>query len=218
MSKMRNAVAGIVLAQLALFIPETAQAQDGLTGADGAFHGLYAGLEIGAATASGDTDYPVLSGGTLDASFDPDNGRSFGVLVGYNLQRGNILYGAEARYSNLSYVLERGAPAPENREVMDFADVRGRVGYIRGDFLLYGAVGWSWSRLRVHPSAAFESRESQTTLDGFNIGVGVEYNVTDRWFVAADYTYRDVSGQFDEASNDSDFDLSTITARVAYRF
>lgn len=218
MPKMLNAAVVFVMAPLALFTPEAVQAQDGLTGSDSAFQGFYAGLEIGAATASGDTDYPVLSGGTVDESFDPDNGRSFGVLVGYNMQRGNILYGAEARYSNLSYVLERGEPAPENREVMDFADIRGRVGYVRGDFLLYGAVGWSWSRLRIHPSRAFESRESQTTLDGFNIGVGVEYNVTDRWFVAADYTYRDVSGGFDEASNDSDFDLSTITARVAYRF
>ncbi|WP_171122923.1 MULTISPECIES: outer membrane protein [unclassified Ruegeria] len=194
-------------------VPDAAHADS--TSAASAFEGVYAGLEIGAAAADGTTDFPVLSGGTRNASFDPDNGRSFGALFGYNMQRGDMIYGAEVRYSNLSHVVEKGDP--ETREVMDFADLRGRVGYVNGDFMFYGALGWSWSRLRVHPSAQFD-RESQTTLDGFNIGLGMEYNFNDRWFAGADYTYRDVSGDFDDAPNDSDFDLSTITARVAYRF
>ncbi|MCG7521033.1 hypothetical protein MHN28_15325 [Ruegeria sp. Ofav3-42] len=46
----------------------------------------------------------------------------------------------------------------------------------------------------------------------------MEYNVSDKWLVGADNTYRDLSGRLDGASDDSDIDLSTITARVAYRF
>lgn len=204
------------LLPLVELLPGTALAQN--TAADSAFHGAYAGLELGAATADGTTDYPVLSGGTVNASFDPDNGRSFGVVAGYNLQRGNLIYGAEVRYSNMSHVLQNDAPDPERREVLDFSDIRGKVGYVRGDLMVYGALGWSWSRFRVHPSATFDDRDSQTTLNGFNVGLGMEYNISDRWFLGADYTYRDLSGGFDEAPNDSDIDLSTITARVAYRF
>ncbi len=193
--------------------PDLAYADN--SAAASAFQGAYAGLELGAAAADGMTDFPVLSGGTRNTSFDPDTGRSFGVALGYDMQRGDMIYGAEVRYSNLSHVVEKGNP--ETREVMDFADLRGRVGYVNGDFMFYGALGWSWSRLRVHPSAQFD-RDSQTTLDGFNIGLGMEYNFNDRWSLGADYTYRDVSGEFDDAPNDSDFDLSTLTARVAYRF
>ncbi|WP_170467236.1 outer membrane protein [Ruegeria arenilitoris] len=211
-----KAVALVSLLPLAQFMPNLAHAQS--TATDSAFDGAYVGLELGAATSDGTTDYPVLSGGNVNATFDPDNGRSFGGLVGYNMQRGDWIYSAEFRYSNMSHVLQNDAPDPERREVLDFSDLRGRVGYVTGDFMFYGALGWSWSRFRVHPSRTFKPRDSQTTLNGFNIGLGMEYNVSDKWLVGADYTYRDLSGRFDDASSDSDIDLSTITARVAYRF
>ncbi|WP_170427243.1 outer membrane protein [Ruegeria arenilitoris] len=213
--------APVFIFPLLQFIPDVANAQNGATGNIAnysAFQGAYFGLELGAAFSDGTTDYPLVSGGTSNAPFDPGNGRSFGALAGYNWQRGDIIYGAEVRYSNLTDVLQKNPPALETREVLEFADIRGRVGYAKGDFLFYGALGWSWARFRVHPSLFFEGRESQTTLDGFNIGLGMEYNFSERWFVGADYTYRDISGRFDEASRDSDIDLSTITARVAYRF
>ncbi len=182
------------------------------------FEGAYAGLELGAARADGNADYPVLSGGNVSGPYDPDNGRGYGILAGYNVQNGNMIYGAELRYTNLIDVSERGASDAEIREVLDVADIRGRVGYARGDVLFYGALGWSWSRFRVHPSRLFEGRDSQITMDGFNVGLGVEYNFSDNWVVGGDFTYRDVSGRFDEASSDTDIDISTISARLAYRF
>ncbi|MCG7521032.1 outer membrane protein [Ruegeria sp. Ofav3-42] len=136
-----KAVALVSLLPLVQFIPNLALAQNTATGS--AFDGAYVGLELGAATSDGTTDYPVLSGGNVNASIDPDNGRSFGGLVGYNLQRGDWIYGAEFRYSNMSHVLQNDAPDPERREVLDFSDLRGRVGYVNGDFMFYGALGWS---------------------------------------------------------------------------
>ncbi len=209
-------VALVSLLLLVQSLPDIARAQN--SSAESSFDGVYLGLELGAAAADGTTDYPVLSGGTVNASFDPDNGRSYGAVVGYNLQRGQLVYGAEIRYSNLSQVVQNDTPDPERRDVQYFADLRGRVGYVRGDLMVYGALGWSWSRFHVHPSANFTGRDSQTSLNGFNVGVGVEYNVSKRWFIGADYTYRDMNGGFDEAPDDLDIDLSTITARVAYRF
>ncbi len=195
----------------------TSAASQGVSGASD-FEGAYAGLELGAVRADGDADYPVLAGGTVSGPYDPDNGRGYGILAGYNVQNGNVVYGAELRYTNLIDVSERGASDAEIREVLDVADIRGRVGYARGDVLIYGSLGWSWSRFRVHPSRLFEGRDSQITLDGFNVGLGVEYNFSENWYVGGDFTYRDISGRFDEANNDTDVDLSTISARVAYRF
>ncbi|WP_170482585.1 outer membrane protein [Ruegeria arenilitoris] len=180
--------------------------------------GPYVALDLAAANAKGNSEIPILSGGTERGSFDSGTGRGFNAAIGYNVVNGRYLYGAEFRYSNLVDVSERSSSGRENREALDLADVRGRFGIIQGDFLYYGAIGWSWSRFRVHPSRKFGPRESLTLLDGFNIGVGVEYNLSDRWFLGGEYSYRDLSGRFDEASNDTSIDLGLISARVGFRF
>ncbi len=180
--------------------------------------GSYVALELAAANASGTSEFPILSGGTETSNFDAGSGRGLNAAFGYNVLRGRYFYGAEFRYSNLIDVSERSSSGRENREVLDVADIRGRFGLIQGNFLYYGALGWSWSRFRVHPSRNFENRESQTTLDGFNIGVGLEYNFSERWFIGGEYSYRDLSGKFEEANDETSIDLGLLSARVGFRF
>ncbi|WP_425044223.1 outer membrane protein [Primorskyibacter sp. S87] len=213
---MRLTKALLLTSALGLGTPALAEATSGP--AVNAFEGAYAGLGLGAATASGTTDYPVLSGGTVYAPFDPGTGKVLSAFFGYNFQRGDVVYGAEARYINLVRLADRDPATPEDREVMDMADIRGRVGYVMGDLMVYGAVGWSWAQFRVHPGSGFGARPNQTSLTGLNLGLGLEYNLSERWRVSGDFTYRDLNGKFEEAVQDTDLKVSTLSVQLAYRF
>lgn len=193
-----------------------ASAGDGA--ANATFDGFYLGLGLGLADADGNTEYPVIAGGTTSGSYDPGSGRAYNAFVGYNHQNGPFVYGAEIRYSNLTGLNSGDAAAPEVLEITTATDIRGRVGYVTGDFLVYGTLGWSWASLRVHPGAQFGGRQNTADLDGLNYGLGVEYSINDRWSAGADLTLRDLDGSFDEATTGTDTDLNTLTFRLGYRF
>ncbi|SLN19896.1 hypothetical protein TRL7639_00470 [Falsiruegeria litorea R37] len=101
---------------------------------------------------------------------------------------------------------------------MEYADLRFRLGYVRGKVLFYGAAGWSWAKFRVHPGSVFTPRPNQTNLFGPSVGLGMEYNLSERWLFGADYTIRKLNGKFGEAASETDLDVGSLTFRVAYRF
>lgn len=165
------------------------------------FAGAYAGLEFGKVGSTGDetiTTGPIFS---PDISFT--NGDALGAFAGYNAQSGRFVYGGELRYLSFDD-FELGGFDGDN-----VIDVRGRVGFVTGSVMLYGALGWSWwstSNLSVDGD-----------LDGVNLGVGMEYNVTDRFLLGVDYTLRKVDGNL-SADREYDGDLDTISLRAGMRF
>ncbi|MBO9452146.1 porin family protein [Tropicibacter sp. R16_0] len=185
---------------------------------DDLFDGAYVGFSIGAATADGTTEYPLLAGGTRFAPFDPGTGQGYGTFAGYNFQRDNLIYGVELHYINMVRVADRNSAAQEAREVIELVDLRGRVGYVNGNLMVYGALGYSWAKFRVHPGSGFGPRDNQTNLTGLNVGLGLEYAVNDSWLVGAEYTYRDLNGRFSEATRDTNLDVSNVSLRVIYKF
>ncbi|MGV6803125.1 MAG: outer membrane protein [Ruegeria sp.] len=187
-----------------------------LRNSDRSFAGAYVGLGLGVASADGTTDYPVLSGGTRYAPYDPSDGNALSGFAGYNFLRGNVVYGAEIRVVNLTQLSQ--SDASEDREVMDLADIRGRLGHRFENWMVYGALGWSWAKFRVHPGSGFGERRNQTTLQGYNLALGVERILSDRWLLGGEIAYRDLNGRFDEASRDTDMNLSTISFRLSYKF
>ena len=182
------------------------------------FDGFYVGAALGFAEGSGDADAPVLSGGTTNEPFDADTGQAYSVFGGYQMRLEDYVLGAEARYVNLSDVAESSASGSEDREVTGVTDFRGRIGYVTGDWMFYGALGWSWANFRVHPGVGFGGRDNSTTLDGLNYGLGAEYMISNRWSLGADLTFRDLSGDFGEASRTSDIDVNTFSMRLGYQF
>ena len=195
-------------------------AQDAPSEGPPGFDGFYVTLGLGASFGDGETDFPVLSGGTRIASFDPGTGSALGLSGGYNWRNGNIVYGADFQYLNFNNLTATEDPVNETREVLGVVDLRGRVGYATGDLLLYGALGWSWSRLHIHPGLAYgdQGRDNSADLNGVSIGVGAEYNFTERFFGAAEYTYRNLSGEFEETTTSNEIDVSTAVVRVGFRF
>jgi len=186
------------------------------------FEGAYVGGILGLAVGNGVTDSPLLSGGTVVEPFDPDIGRIQGFYAGYSFQNGNIVYGGEAVYAGLVGVI--ADTNLEDREAVRVLDIRGKLGYVIGEFMIYGTLGWSSVQMHAHPGTLFKKLDNRpdrlhdAKLDGVNYGFGVEYNINNHWSAGADFTHRNLSGEFPEATTKSKLDLDTLSIRLAYRF
>ena len=159
------------------------------------FDCAYIGLEAGIARGDGD-----VNGDTLGLS---DDETVVGAFGGYNIQNGSLVFGGEARY--LGFEMPGVA---QGSALNDVFDVRGRVGVAPGGsagMLFYAALGYSWSSYDTGFGGSVD-------LDGMNFGVGAEYNLSESFFVGADYTGRSLEGGAYEV------DLNTVTLRAGFRF
>ncbi|MEQ8365810.1 MAG: outer membrane beta-barrel protein [Roseicyclus sp.] len=166
------------------------------------FEGLYAGLEFG-----------LGLGGSINNTASPDgipdfeDGSAFGVFVGYNWQRDSLVFGGDLRYLAFDG-MTTDAGGGAIIEVDNVIDLRGRLGFDAGDTLFYGAVGYSLANA-TDAGGSFD-------MDGFNYGLGVEYNLNEDLFVGLDYTGREMDGTSGAANYESSLD--TLTLRLGLRF
>lgn len=166
------------------------------------FEGFYVGLAFGNVGGDGNEGLGAISG-----PFDVDRDAVLGAIGGYNFQHGRLVLGAELAAWAVDTPINDGSVVELNR----LADVRGRVGWASGNFLLYGAVGWSWARTENTASGV------ESDHDGHNLGVGVEYNVSETLFLGLDYTARDLDGD-GPADLEYDMDVNTLSLRGGFRF
>ena len=107
--------------------------------------GPYAGLTFG------------LSGGDIDTTppgpaNDLNDGTAIGGVVGYNLQNGSLVYGAELGYQGFNNTY--ATPGAGNDDTIDNSiDLRGRLGYATGRMMVYGALGYSWADMSINGGA-----------------------------------------------------------------
>jgi opacity protein-like surface antigen len=163
-----------------------------------AFSGFYGALEFGTIDGS-------ITNAPLTSAFDA--GTTLGLSGGYNWQAGSLVFGGEVRFlrsNDLTWPAGGGIAAYES-----LFDVRGRAGYAVGGFMVYGALGYSWGT--VAPTAP-----NPVDTDGMNFGIGVEYNVTERIFLGADYTRRDLGGS--NALSTFETEIDTLSLRGGLRF
>jgi outer membrane immunogenic protein len=117
-----------------------------------------------------------------DNSFDSD-GLIAGVQVGYNIQRGNFVFGVEADlgYMNLSGSLATDLPTPDNdpNNAISgkydlsgglYGDLTGRIGYATGKTLLYakGGVAFLNAELSTDYVGANCSTKPRNACDNYN--------------------------------------------------
>lgn len=197
--------AGSVETALPVISPVTAPISVGIGPAwDGFYVGGLAGFETGEQT--------YFSGGTFSNGPYDLEGTTYGAFLGYNFQRGGMVYGAEAAYA-LGDVPST-VPSTFGANYSSFFDLKARAGYAVGDALVYGVVGGSlgvWEDRTGPPEAA--------STTGLNYGLGVDYQITDQFFLGAEYLVRDLSGDFDAPSDVSIETLSqSAQIRVGLRF
>jgi len=204
--------------QIVAFSTVLLSAATGSTSAQDLFGGPYISGALGTSSTDGLIDAPLLSGGTSVQESDISGGNSFGLSGGYFFRRDALVYGFEAGYMSLTGLGSSAQTGQESTEVSDLVDLKARLGYAQGEWLFYGSLGWTFAHVHVHPGGLFGSRPNTTIIDGASVGVGVEYMMSEELSLGVDYTRRSLSGNFDEATSETDLDVNTLVLRLAYRF
>lgn len=167
--------------------------------------GPYAGLSYG--RVSGLFDMPAFG------QFDFNDGRATGAFLGYNLQRGKLVYGGELSYATVSDMVISDPDLGSNDTLDKLMELRGRVGFSLGDALIYGAVGMSKGNFTINGI-------DKSTGSGTSYGVGMDYRFTDRVFVGLDYTRHKLGGTNNNPGNAFEFEapLDALSLRVGLSF
>ena len=166
--------------------------------------GPYVGLSYG--QGSGDVDDSYNFG-----VFAFTQGSVAGGFAGFNLQRGALVYGGELGLSRPSGMAFVGGDGDDTPDLL--IDLSARLGYATGKALIYGKLGYSEARLTINDTYS-------PKVGGVSLGVGVEYQVTDRFLLGLDYTSRRMQGADDTPPFPYDMapDIDSVSLRLALRF
>ncbi|MGO9174392.1 MAG: outer membrane protein [Rhodomicrobium sp.] len=214
--------------------PDAGGYKDGPAAPAVSWAGFYVGAHVGGAWGSDaatvndanpvDTTHPF----SLDA-----NGVFGGGQLGYNLQRGNIVFGIEADLggmdlsgSALNSKIVNIIPFRTNASGGFYGDVTGRLGYAFGPVLVYGKGGFAYfdGSAKVHVTDNASIPETAASgFTGWTAGGGVEYSLTPAWSVKAEYLHFDF-GNEQSATNinaeccsyDHHLTVDTVKAGVNY--
>jgi outer membrane immunogenic protein len=142
--------------------------------------GAYIGALGGAGWLKGDYDFGATTTHRTKA------GGLLGAFAGYNYQLdNNIVLGIEG---DVGYNWNKSSIGGTDVGTDWAGSVRGRVGYAFDDALIYGTAGWTTARGFIDPPAAGKSTKS---LNGYTVGAGVDYKLTQNIFARAEYRFND---------------------------
>lgn len=167
--------------------------------------GGYAGVQGG----YGWGETTLSQGGTSgDVDFD---GARFGGFAGYNWTVGSsFVVGVEA---DLAYDWNEFTSGTESLKTTVQGGLRARAGYAVDRALVYAAGGWTATQLSYEDTGVSIDK----TLNGWTIGAGVDYAVTDRIFARGEYRYNDYSSTEIEGV-DVDFDQHVVQVGLGVKF
>lgn len=166
--------------------------------------------------ATGNYDWGRFTGNGGDRDADGFGG---GLYGGYNMQSGQIVYGAEA---DVNLGDEKGSAGSNNGVGLEGkqgvnGSIRARVGYDMNPFLLYGTGGLAISNNKVSDPT---SSDKATAL-GYTVGAGVEAMVTNNITARVEYRYSDYQDKdfsLDSGSVSRGFDDHSVKAGIGVKF
>lgn len=222
---MKTSVAIFAAASLAALAASPAAAQDAAP-----FSGFRVGGEVG---------YDMLRSGStedVDTSRDLDqdiDGANYAAVIGYDAAVGeNLRIGAEASYGDSTASWENDSQQPTvfnlgrvnaEREIY----VGGRIGYVTSpDLMLYAKGGYTNQRFGIEGSDGTTNASQRLDTDGWRIGAGAEYALSNNMYAGLEYRYSNYSeGEVDFEGTTPDgsrFNLDTdrhqVVATVGVRF
>jgi outer membrane immunogenic protein len=122
------------------------------------------------------------------------NGMLGGVHIGYDMQSGALVFGAEAdiEYAGIDGSWDWQNSDRLSKDIEWTSSIRGRVGYALDRLLIYGTAGVAFAAvdMGVIDGGNLVLSESETTV-GWTAGFGAEYALTDRVSVRKEYRYAD---------------------------
>jgi outer membrane immunogenic protein len=152
-----------------------------------------------------------------------------GSQFGYNLQAGNFVYGMEADIGGMD---NNGSTAfAFNNHTMTvsttggfYGDITARTGYAFENALFYAKGGFAFFTGNVKVSDPLDGiSQNSGTLTGWTIGAGLEYMVSPRWSLKAEYLYFDLSNNnlsccFGSSAGRFDDNISMQTVKIGFNF
>ena len=175
---------------------------------DGPYVGVTAGWERSEIADRIDTQ-PITGDASRDALV-------LGGYAGYNLKATDrIVIGAEAGFSAAVDDQNRAASAGKSLTIdprYSF-DLSARAGYLVTDkALVYVRGGYANTRLRTTLDGLTGPVTASDNLDGWQVGGGLEYAISDRISARAEYRYSDLG------SNGGQYDRHQTLVGVSYNF
>jgi len=181
--------------------------------------GFYLGIDGG--FGWGTHDRQVLPAGFAN-SYDSDGGL-IGGHIGYNWQFNQFLIGVEgdAHWADIRGNDAGAGGTTDETQVRFLASIRGRVGLVWNNFLIFGTGGWSFANINHHNIGGVPV-DNSADLDGPTAGGGFQWAINPNWSVGAEYRHYWLGDYtFDPvglAPFRVDNNVSTVTARITYRF
>lgn len=214
----------VVLASgIALAIAVPAYAQD--TTFTGPRVEAILGYDISNAGSDADNDINDQDDQSID-------GLLYGVGIGYDVDVGGFVLGVEGEYTDSTAETEYSDGADFEGFGLGSVDtgrdlyVGARAGYrIRPDALLYVKGGYTNARYNVLSTNGVDELDENIDADGFRLGAGAEYAMTERSFAKLEYRYSKYSEaelDFPDTPDSDRYDIDTdrhqIVASVGMRF
>lgn len=171
------------------------------TGFYGGIHGGWTSVDV--------SHFDRFGGGT---NLDHDvSGGVIGGQIGFNYQMDNFVIGIEGSFSAADANGSAVTPATRSFDLQSTADVRGRLGYVFADILVYATVGAAFADINV--SQFVNSTDADHT--GFVVGLGAAWRAMQHVSLGAEYLYADYGNEvypFGGAPDDVSFETHTIRA------
>jgi outer membrane immunogenic protein len=133
------------------------------------WEGAYIGINGG---------YGWSNSGATDA-----DGAFGGGQIGYNWQRGRLVFGIEGDFQGSDVNSSNSGLAGSDMDW--FSTVRGRVGLANGPLLIYGTGGVAFADI----TNRFAFVEDSDTKTGYAVGGGLEWAFAPNWSAKAEYLF-----------------------------
>lgn len=170
--------------------------------------GAYIGLQAGGVWVDGEFKVPGAK------ASDDFNGGTVGKFVGYNFMFDQVMVGIEGEISYNWNQNTYGTGGNKAHVGTDWSgSLRARAGYAFDRALIYVTGGWAMTNFYVKELGDREDR----SFNGWTIGAGVDYAVTDSVFVRAEYRFTDYSDRNIQGVY-VDLDEHRATLGVGFKF
>ncbi|MBN9260027.1 MAG: porin family protein [Hyphomicrobium sp.] len=172
--------------------------------------GLYAGLQAGYSWS----DAYLFDGGGVYANPQPE-GFLGGATLGYNFQRGSIVWGLETDFSFADVSGSHGVSSAK----MDWLwTLRGRVGVDMNGWMPYFTGGLAVADV----SASDNVGSGSETVTGWTIGGGLEVKLDRNWSFKGEYLYVNLDDAFrlsgPGGARATLEDMHVVRAGINYKF
>jgi outer membrane immunogenic protein len=158
--------------------------------------GFYIGANVGGGAVVNDIEIPPI--GDLDFNGIGGEGVLGSVMIGYNHQVNNIVFGlqGEVGYNNLSTELSIGGTDIIEAQQGLVASLSARAGFLMTpETLAYIIGGYSYSEYETEISLGGPSTSFDETYDGYHVGGGLETMVGQHATVRVEYRYTAYNGE-----------------------